>query len=250
MAHFEVHILNDLEALSHRAAELFAREALQAVKVRGRFAVALSGGSTPRRLYEILATHPFRSDIPWSAVYAFWGDERCVPPGHPESNYGMAHAALLSRVPLPAENIHRFRTELGDPQSVASDYETALRKVFGIRENGFPRFDLILLGLGKDGHIASLFPGSPALREQRRWVMAPFVERLGAHRLTLTMPLLNEAHHLICLVSGEEKALALREVLEGEHRPEQQPAQELRAARGRVRWLIDRAAASLLERPG
>lgn len=250
MADFEVHILSDLQALSRRAADVFAREVLQASSARGRFAVALSGGSTPRRLYEMLAAEPFRSHIPWSKVCVFWGDERCVPPDHPDSNYAMAYAALLSKVPLPAENIHRFRTELGDPQRVASNYEQVLREFFGTLGEGYPRYDLILLGLGADGHIASLFPGSPALQEQRRWVVAPFVEQLGAYRLTLTLPLLNEAHHLICVVSGEEKALALREVLKGEYRPEERPAQLLRAARGRVLWLADQAAASLLERPG
>jgi 6-phosphogluconolactonase len=245
---FQPHIYvgRDLEDLSQYAALQFARWAEEFVKTRGLFTVALSGGSTPRSLYTLLASDRFRDRIPWSKVHLFWGDERCVPPDHPDSNYRMAKEALLSKVPVPSENIHRMPAEQNDPERAAIEYEQAIREFFKLARAEWPRFDLILLGLGEDGHTASLFPGTTVLHEQTRLVAAPYVEKLHAHRLTLTPPVLNHAAHVIFLVSGKAKAGILRDILEGEYQPDQRPAQLIRPEQGNLIWITDRAAASTL----
>jgi 6-phosphogluconolactonase len=233
-----VHVFPDLEALSRAAAERFVSLAEGAVPFR----VALSGGSTPRRLYELLAAPPFRDQVPWPHTHLFWGDERCVPPDHPDSNYRMARESLLERAPIPARNVHRIRGELA-PQEAAAAYEATLRTELGAGG----RLDLVLLGMGEDGHTASLFPGSPALHEQTRWVMAQEVEKLGAWRITLTPPIINAAANVLFVVAGGGKAGRLRQALVRPGQEELLPAQMVRPAEGRLLWLVDRAAAGLLD---
>ncbi|HSD85678.1 MAG TPA: 6-phosphogluconolactonase [Anaerolineae bacterium] len=229
----EIVVLPDPAALAQEAADRFVALARLASAAQGRFAVALSGGSTPRLLYEQLVTRP----IAWEQVHVFWGDERCVPLDHPASNYGMAQRALLSHVPLPTQNVHRLKGEL-DPAQAAQQSEAELRMFFGTR----PCFDLILLGLGSDAHTASLFPQTPALHEQQRWVVAQYVDKLQADRLTLTPLVLNQAANVIFLITGSDKAPALRAVWHGPHDPDHFPAQIVMPTAGRVIWLVDQAA--------
>ncbi len=226
-----------------RAAELFAETARQSIAWRDEFTVALSGGSTPRALYELLAGEVYAPRIPWAGVHVFWGDERCVPPASEESNYRTAHEALLARVPIPESQIHRMRGE-DEPLEAARAYERVLLEKF---EENPPRFDLILLGMGEDGHTASLFPHSEALDETERWVAAPYVEKLGAHRLTLTLPVINRARRVIFLVAGEAKAAALHTVLESDADPRDWPARLVRPVEGgELIWLVDQEAATQL----
>jgi 6-phosphogluconolactonase len=242
-------VVDAVEDLARSAADTVVRLAQASVARRGRFVIALSGGSTPERLYRLLAGEPrFRDAVPWSGVHVCWSDERHVPPADRESNYRMAWDALLSHVPIPAAQVHRIAAEHPDAASVASAYERTLRRVFDLGEGERPSFDLLLLGMGPDGHTASLFPGSPALRERTRLVVAPWVETLDAYRITLSMPVLTSAANTLLLVAGAQKAATLRDVLEGPHLPERFPVQGLRDSLGTVMWLVDRAAASALTR--
>jgi 6-phosphogluconolactonase len=247
-----VRVLADLEALSRAAAEEFARTAADAVRRRGFFRVALAGGTTPRRLYALLADRaaPWRARIPWSATHVFFGDERLVPPDHPDSNYRMARRALFARVPIPPRQIHRVRGETRRPAAAARELERALRACFRLRSGAVPRFDLVILGMGADGHVASLFPGDPALGERRRLAAVADSGRGAAAperaRVTLTLPVLNRAARLMVLVSGASKAGALRRALAPGRASPDPPARLLRPGRGRVTWLVDRAAARLL----
>ncbi len=245
----EIQILENSEELSRRAAEEFVRLAEEAAQAEGRFAVALSGGSTPKSLYSLLAseTDSFRARLPWDKIHFFWGDERHVSPDHPESNYRMVHEAMLSKAPVPPENVHRIEAEERDAGKAADGYEKELREFFRLGAGQLPRFDLVLLGLGPDGHTASLFPGTEVIHEQRRRVAASWVEKFSAYRITLTAPVLSNAACVIFLVSGAGKAETLRNVLQGEDRPERLPAQLIRPARGRLLWLVDREAARLLD---
>lgn len=242
-------VVADADALARQAEEALVSASAEAVQASGRFAVALAGGATPRALYERLARDASRRDAPdWGRIHVFWGDERCVPPEHPDSNYGMATAALLAKVPVPASHVHRMQGEEPDPDRAAARYEAELRAVLsGSAPDAPPRLDLVLLGLGADAHTASLFPGSPLLRETSRLVAATYVAELAAHRLTMTPPLINAAARILFLVSGETKAAALRDVLEEEERPELRPAQCVRPVRGTVLWIADAAAASFLK---
>lgn len=241
----EILVVPDAESLAHEAAQQVAGLAREAAEFRGRFSVALSGGSTPGRLYRLLAEEPYRTQIPWEQVHLFWGDERCVPPDDPGSNYRLAGEMLISRVPIPPENVYRVRGELG-AQGAAQSYEQTLEEFFcGPR----PRFDLVLLGLGEDGHTASLFPGSPLLAETERLVAparALYQDR-PAERVTLTLPAINAARQVLFLVAGSEKAEAVRAVLEGP--AGQLPAQQIRPTAGQLTWLLDASAASLLGHP-
>jgi len=243
----EIKVYSELSALSTGAATLFAATALRAIEMHGRFIVCLSGGSTPRETYARLAKLPFRSQIPWRNVHVFWGDERCVPPNHPDSLYGMAWELMLAKVPIPAENVHRIRGEAENPKDAAAEYEEVLRDFFGLKIDELPRFDLILLGMGADGHTASLFPGTTGLWETGRLVTANYVPALKANRLTLTLPVLNNAALVMFLAAGEGKARLLRSVLRETEEGQSLPAQMIRPQNGRVLWLIDRAAAALLE---
>ena len=243
----DVHIAADAAALARAAAEEFARLARAAITARGAFTVALSGGTTPRAVYTLLASDAILcAAIPWQHVAVFWGDERTVPPDHPESNYRMASETLLMKVPVAEANVHRIPAELSDPAAAASRYEAELRSAFGLTGGDLPRFDLVLLGLGADGHTASLFPGTDALHERQRLVVANRVEKLHTWRITLTFPAINSAATVLFLVSGAEKSRPLRDVLEGVRNPERLPAQCIRPTNGRLLWFVDRPAAQLL----
>ena len=231
----EIVVLPDPAALAREATDRVVTLARSAIATGGRFTVALSGGSTPKALYEQLVSQP----IEWQHVHIFWGDERSVPPDHPESNYGMAQRALLAHIKIPAQNVHRLKGEL-DPTQAAQQYEAELRSVFGAQ----PRFDLILLGMGTEGHTASLFPGTPALHEQQRWVMAQYIDKLQTNRLTLTPLIINQAATVIFLIAGRDKAATLQAVWHGPHDPDRFPAQIVTPTTGRVMWLVDQAAAA------
>lgn len=247
MSGSEVRVFASPDELTRAAAEEIARAAEQAVAERGRFTLTLSGGSTPRSLYRLLASEPYRERLPWSAIHLFWGDERHVPPAHADSNFRMAREALIDHVPVPPGNVHRIPAEDPDARRAAAAYEAELRAFFGLAPGEQPAFDLLLLGLGADGHTASLFPGSPALNERDHVVVAPWVEAQRAFRITLTPPALNHARRTLFLVSGEDKADALRAVLAGEREPERYPAQVVETDR---LWMVDRAAASRLKTVG
>jgi 6-phosphogluconolactonase len=237
-------VLADLDEVARAAAEEVIRLAGEAVRAHGRFTLALSGGSTPRALFRLLVEA--RDRIDWGAVQVFWGDERHVPPDHPDSNYRMTRETLLDHVPLPAASIHRIHGEDPDAEHAAALYDDEIAAAFALAPQQPPRFDLVLLGLGGEGHTASLFPGSAALHERERRVVAPFVPKLAAHRITLTPPVLNHAAAVIFLVSGADKADALAAVVEGEPQVDLYPAQIVRPERGRLLWLVDREAAQRL----
>jgi 6-phosphogluconolactonase len=228
------------------AADLFAARSVEAASAQGSFAVALSGGKTPTALYDLLAKAPFVSQIPWARVHLFWGDERCVPHDHADSNYRMTRELLLDHVPIPAANVHRMPGEM-DPAEAAARYEEELREFFAPHGGGFPVFDLILLGLGEDGHTASLFPGTRALRESARWVLGYYVDPQKGWRITLTPPAINAARLVVFIAAGAAKAPVVRDILEGPFRPDTLPAQVVRPDGGKLLWLLDRDAAALLK---
>jgi 6-phosphogluconolactonase len=240
----QLRVFDDVSALMRGAADEIVSVATQAVAERGRFSWALSGGSTPRDLFRLLASDGYRERTPWNAVHFFWGDERHVPPDHPDSNFRMAREAMLDAVPVPPGNVHRVPAEEPDAQRAAAEYAATLRSFFGLSEGERPRFDLILLGLGKDGHTASLFPGSNAVFEREHLVVAPWVEAQQTFRITLTPPVLNHARRAMFLVAGDDKAEALHAVLEGAREPGRYPAQ---VVEGNVSWWVDRVAARLLK---
>jgi 6-phosphogluconolactonase len=240
-------ILDGAEAVSREAADQFVAVCADAMAARGRFIVALAGGSTPRRLYELLATAPRRDGVDWKRVEFFWGDERAVPREHPDSNHGMAARALLETLELPDERVHRIHAERADRAAAAREYQEDIARTFGVDPDGPPpAFDLILLGMGADGHTASLFPGTPALDERRRWVIENRVESLGTERITFTAPLILGAREIRVVTAGAEKAAALKAVREGPRDPRRLPSQLLAGAAGRLVWIVDRAAASQL----
>jgi 6-phosphogluconolactonase len=232
----------DTETLAWEAAMHFIECAHEAIAEHDYFAVALAGGSTPKALYETLATVELVPRVEWEKVHVFWGDERCVAPNHKDSNYRMAFDVMLRHLPIPVKQIYRMEGEL-EPKEAAKTYEARLKKFF---KQQIPRFDLILLGMGDDGHTASLFPGTKALGETKKWVTANYVRKLSAWRLTLTARTINQAANVTFLVSGEGKAEILRRVLAGRFTPEEVPTQMIRPENGQLRWLIDRAAATLL----
>ena len=242
----DLRIAADDVALAHLAAESVVESAAAAIRERGRFTIALCGGGTPRPAYELLASPAFASRIDWPSVHVFWGDERCVPPSDPMSNFRMADEALLQRVPIPRPNVHRMLGE-DDPSVAAASYELLLRQFFppGPSDTSEESFDLVLLGLGTNGHTASLFPGRPVLHERRHWTAPDFVEEIAAWRITLTVPILNAARAVSFLVFGIEKADVLRRVLQGPSQPDDLPAQLIQP-HGQFTWLVDAAAASLL----
>jgi 6-phosphogluconolactonase len=246
MAEREIKVFDNLDELS-RAAAGRLREAASAAAPGKMVSVALSGGSTPRRLCQLLAEPA--SGIPWERVQIFQVDERAVPPDHAQSNYRMIHGYLLSHVADLEKHFHRMAAEQPDLEGAAEDYARTLAEVLGTAPQDFPRLDLVFLGMGADGHTASLFPGSPALEETRRWVRPNASPEVTLPRLTLTYPVLNAAAEVIFLVAGEDKAETLREVLEGAFNPRQLPAQGVHPAQGRLSWYIDQAAARLLTGP-
>ena len=237
-----IHVLPTAEAMARAAAEFVGAVAAEACQTRGRFTVALAGGATPAPLYEKLASPTHARRLAWEGWQVYWSDERCVPPDHAESNYGLARWALLDRVPIPAGHIHRLRGE-ATPERAAEEYE---RDVSQVSRDSFPVFDLILLGLGEDGHTASLFPGTAALQEEHRLVMANWVPQLDAHRLTFTLPLINAARVVAFLVDGEAKAAAVRQVLSPAAEAAALPAARVQPGSGSPHWFLTAAAASWL----
>jgi len=240
----EIKIFPDLEHLSWAAATRFEELARIKALEKQMFTAALSGGSTPKRLFELLGSPTFAGRIRWQNVHLFQVDERCVPPDDPQSNYRMIREALLDHAPLPAENFHRLAGEMPDREQACRQYAQTMAGVLSSPAGAWPRLELILLGMGPDGHTASLFPGTAALEEQKAWVRPNYVEKLKAHRLTLTLPVLNAAANIIFLVAGADKADVLRAVLEGP--PGQYPAQRVQPAHGRLSWLLDESAAHRL----
>lgn len=240
-------VFPDQNALSRAAAEGIATAARAAVGQAGRFTIALSGGPAPGPVFDVLSgEEPFRSEFPWEHTHFFWGDERHVPPEHPKSNYWLAYDHLLSKAPIPEENVHRVRAELPDAHDAADLYDAALRDFFQAAVGDFPRFDLMLQGLGDNGHTASLFPGTTALTERRRLMVATWIEKLQTHRITTTFPVLNNAATVLFVVSGRKPAAALKEVLFGPRLSVPLPAQQVAPTHGRLVWLADEEAASRL----
>jgi 6-phosphogluconolactonase len=240
-----IEVADTADALSRMVAEQFLRVTSDAIRERGRCAVALSGGSTPKAVYRLLADEPRRSRAAWDQIDVFWGDERHVPPDHADSNYGMAADTLLSAVPVSPKKIHRIRGEIGDAALAAQEYETDIRTAFS-EPVAMPRFDLMWLGMGGDGHTASLFPGTAALGERRRLCVENWVPALDAYRITVTLPLINASRVVIVVVSGADKAAMVRRVLDERVTAAPLPAQLVQPTDGELCWMLDRAAASEL----
>ncbi len=247
----EIRVVAQAEVLYRTAADEFVRAAADAVRNTGSFTVALSGGSTPKGLYSLLASDlALRGQVQWDKVHFFWGDERHVPPDHPDSNFRMAHEALLSRVPIASDQVWRIKAEYDDARRSADEYEETLRNFFKLAKGQLPRFDLVLLGMGPDGHTASLFPGTKALHDEQRLAVSNWVGKFYTHRITLTAPVLNNAAGVIFLIQGEDKAPALKAVLEGPYEPDQLPAQLIHPGQGRLLWLVDKTAGGMLSNFG
>ena len=242
----EIRIYKDLPAMSRAAAQVIVEIAINVLQRRGRIALALSGGSTPQALFNLLAQSPFRDQLPWGGMHFFWADERCVPPDHPESNYGQAQRALFDRVPLPPGNLHRVQGEL-EPVRAAQEYVRQLREFAG-GDHAWPRFDCVLLGMGADGHTASLFPNvtNPAQQTSPAIAVTASYQGRPAQRVTLTPLVFNSAEQVLFLVSGQEKADALAAVLSSSYDPLRWPAQRIHPPEGTVTWIVDGAAAQRL----
>lgn len=237
--------VSSAQDVARRAAELFVERNQQA-RASGRFTVALSGGSTPRAFHTLLAAPPYRDNVDWSITQFYWGDERCVAPDDPESNFRMARETLLDNAPIREAQIHRIHTELDDPAEAASLYADELRREFRLTPGSLPRFDLIFLGMGPDGHTASLFPHTAALSVKDRLVVANYVPKLSTWRITLTASVLNAAATVAFLVAGPDKADALAAVLAGPPNPEEYPSQLVAPTNGDLLWVVDDAAAAKL----
>jgi 6-phosphogluconolactonase len=242
-----VQLFSHCSEIASYAANEVARIAGESVSARGVFTMALAGGSTPKMLYTLLAEHPtLHNSLPWDKMQVFFGDERHVGPGHADSNFQMASDAMLGKVPLRPQQIHRIKGEDPDAARAAAEYEEEIRRQFNLPAGEFPRFDLMLLGMGSEGHTLSLFPGTKALHETRRIVTSNWVGKLYTDRVTLTAPAANAALNIFFMVTGSDKACALKAVLEGPYEPEQLPAQMIQPANGTLYWLVDQAAGALL----
>ena len=243
----EIRILADAAAIAKRAAHEWIQAATAAVHAKGAFNVVLSGGSTPKALYSLLVDDPvLRGQVPWDKIHLFFGDERHVGPGHPDSNFRMATEAMISKAPLNKDQVTRIKGENPDAEEAAREYEQALRAHFRLNIGDYPRFDLLFAGLGNEGHTLSLFPGTKALNPGGRLVVRNWVGKLFTDRITLTAPATSNAAQIIFMVTGADKALALKAVLEGPYEPEQLPAQLLQPVNGKLLWLVDTAAGSML----
>jgi len=249
VANRNVELFADGMEIARRAADEVVRIASEAAAARGAFTIALSGGSTPKVVYALLAENAaLRNSLPWNKMKVFFGDERHVGPGHADSNFQMASDAMLSKVPLQPKQIHRIKGEYPDAAQAAIEYEATIQREFGLKDGEFPRFDLVLLGMGSEGHTLSLFPGTKALRETQRMVTRNWVGKLYTERITLTAPAANNAENIIFIIAGADKACALKAVLEGPHEPEQLPAQMIQPSNGTLSWLVDQAAGSMLSK--
>jgi 6-phosphogluconolactonase len=245
--HREIRILADANGIAQTAAAEFLEAAREAIREKDSFCVALSGGSTPKVLYRLLMDNPvLQAMVPWRKTQFFFGDERHVPPDDAESNFRMATEAMLGRAPVDARQVHRIKGEMPNAAQAAEEYEEDLRASFRLADGQLPRFDLVLLGMGPEGHTASLFPGTKALREERGLVVSNWVGKLYTERITLTPPVLNNAARVLVMVHGAEKAPALKAVLEGPYEPDQLPAQILNPEEGKLLWLVDPSAAAML----
>ncbi len=248
-ANTEVRVLPDGEAIAKRCAQRFVEIAIAAVRERGSFHVALAGGSTPKILYSLLVEDPaLRSQVPWDKMHVFFGDERHVAPDDPQSNFCMARETMFAKSPLKPEQVSRIKGEFPAAEDAAKEYDQALRTYFKLSEGQFPRFDLVLLGMGSEGHTLSIFPGTKALRENRRIAVHNWVGRVLMDRITLTAPAVNNAANIIFMVTGADKAPALTAVLERFYEPDQLPAQLIQPLNGTLLWLVDDAAGSMLTR--
>ncbi len=245
----DIRIYPTTPSLMEAVAQHLMQQAALAITARHTCTLALAGGSTPKSLYARLAAPPFRAQLDWANIHCFWGDERHVPPDHQDSNYRMTHEALLQHLPIAPDHIHRMPAELPDAREAADRYEDILRRHFAVSAPDVPRFDCVLLGMGPDGHTASLFPGTPAVRESRRLVTAAWVDTLQTYRITCTPVLLNHARQVTFLVQGKEKASMLRTVLEGPRQPDACPSQMIRPQPGALTWFINQDAAGELTIP-
>jgi 6-phosphogluconolactonase len=240
----DIIICDDRDALNVEIANRFVAIARDSIAARDRFMVALSGGSTPKALFELLATDAWRDQVDWARTHLFWGDERFVPKDHGDSNYRMTREALISKIDIPEGNVHRVQTEGGTPDEVAHIYAGTLRSVFGLGDDGIPRFDLMHLGLGDDGHTASMFPGTTAMHESEKLVVAVWVEKFQQHRITTTPPVINNAAEVQFLVAGASKKDVVPQVIRGAYEPDRLPSQTVKPHDGVLRWLLDRDAAA------
>jgi 6-phosphogluconolactonase len=242
-----IRILADGAAIAKRAAQEFVQAAASAVREKGSFNVALAGGSTPKALYSLLVNDPtLRSQVPWDKMHLFFGDERHVPPDHPDSNFRMATEAMIAKSPMKPEQVTRIKGEYPDAGQAALEYEKALREYFKLKNGEYPRFDLVLVGMGNEGHTLSLFPGTKALHADGRIAVRNWVGKLYAERITLTAPAASNAARVMFMATGADKAPALKAVLEGPFEPEQLPAQLLQPKNGKLLWLVDTGAGSML----
>ena len=241
-----LYIASHPAAMARKGAQVFLEHAQKRVNASGIFSVALAGGKTPKSFFDLLAGE-FQELIPWNRIHFFWGDERLVPPNHPDNNFFIAHQTLFCNLDITNKQIHPIRTDR-DPENCAQDYERHLRKFFKLQDQQWPVLDLVLLGMGSDGHTASLFPGSNVLNEQVRLVAASWIPKLGSYRITFTPSVINRARQVIFMVSGQEKATTLKKVLQGSFQPKIYPAQIVRPIRGKLSWLLDEAAGSQLDR--
>lgn len=247
VAQHHLQVKDNSDAVARAAADMFTRLAQEAVEERGRFTVALSGGSTPRLLYRLLASDAYRDRVPWDRIVFFFGDERWVPPTDDSSNYKLANDELFAKVGVDPANVFPVPTVGISPGEAADQYEQTLVEVFGIGQMEMPSFDLIFLGMGDDGHTASLFPGTDACHERERLVVAQWVDKVNMYRITLSPPVLQNARNVVFMVTGADKAETLKEVVHGPLNIDMYPSQLLREAKGEVTWLVDKAAAKLLE---
>jgi 6-phosphogluconolactonase len=243
----EIIIVPDAKGLAHTAAAEFLVAAREAVQEKNSFNVALAGGSTPKALYKLLSTNALlQALVPWSKIQWFFGDERHVAPDNSDSNFRMASETMLGKAPVDPNQVHRIKGEKANTLEAAAEYEEELRNTFSLDADQLPRFDLVLLGMGAEGHTASLFPGTKALKEERRLVVSNWVGKLYTYRITLTPTVLSNAQRVIFMVHGAEKATALKAVLDGPYEPEQLPAQMIHPKQGKVMWLADSSAAAML----
>ena len=243
-----IKILPDIAAIAGQAASVFANAAQRAVKEQGVFRVAMAGGSTPKTLYALLVAEPFRSQLPFEKMRLFFGDDRHVPPDHPDSNYRMVNENFIAKTPIKPEQVFRMKTELQDTEKAALEYEQILRTQFALKPGELPRFDLMMLGMGNEGHTLSLFPATTALRDNGRLVVRTWVGKLYTERITCTAPVANNSAAVLFMIAGADKAPALKAVLEGPYEPDQLPTQYIKPENGKLIFLVDSAAGGMLSR--